>query len=76
MEKRAWWWNEQVTKDISEKRRLWKLWKARDLDAKMPTCLLHNAQHAYYTAKINAKKDKFASVKDNKENNFCVTKNA
>ena len=49
---------------------------ARDLDAKMPTCLLHNAQHAYYTAKINAKKDKFASVKDNKENNFCVTKNA
>ena len=50
MEKRAWWWNKQVTKDISEKRRLWKLWKARDLDAKnayipttqCTTCLLHS----------------------------------
>ena len=32
------------------------------------------AQHAFYTAKRNAEKDKFASVKDNKENILCITK--
>ena len=25
--KQTWWWNEKVSKNISEKRRLWKLWK-------------------------------------------------
>ena len=27
-EKKRWWWNETISKDISEERRLWKLWKA------------------------------------------------
>ena len=25
--KQTWWWNEKVSKNISEKRRLWNLWK-------------------------------------------------
>ena len=71
--KQTWWWNEKVSKDISEKRRLWKLWKAgeskdRYLDAK------RKARHVVYTAKRNAEKEKFASVKDNKENIFRVAK--
>ena len=69
--KQTWWWNEKVSKDISEKRRLWKLWKAggskdKYLDAK------RKAHHAVYTAKRNAEKEKLASVKDSKE--FCVAK--
>ena len=32
------------------------------------------AQQAIYTAKRNAEKEKFASVKDNKENIFCAAK--
>ena len=71
--KQTWWWNEKVSKDISEKRRLWMLWKAggskdKYLDAKQ------KARHAVYTAKSNAEKKKFASVKDNKENIFRVAK--
>ena len=69
--KQTWWWNEKVSKDISKKRRLWKLWKAggskdKYLDAKQ------KAQHAVYTAKRNVEKEKF--VKDNKENIFTVAK--
>ena len=26
--KQTWWWNKKVNKDISEKGRSWKLWKA------------------------------------------------
>ena len=68
-----WWWNEKVSKDISEKRRLWKLRKAvcskdKSLDVKW------KAQCAIYTATRNAEKEKFCSVKDNKENIFCVAK--
>ena len=76
--KQKWWWNEKVSNDISEKRRLWKLWKAggskeKYLDAK------RKARHAVYTAKRNAEKEKFASVKDNKKTSFvspnkCVHK--
>ena len=69
--KQTWWWNEKVSKDLSEKRRLWKLWKAGGTKDKY----LHvkqKAQHAIYTAKRNAEKEKFSSVKDNKENIFCV----
>ena len=67
------WWNEKVSKDISEKRRLWKSWKAggskdRYLDAK------RKARHSLYIAKRNAEKEKFASGKDNKENIFRVAK--
>ena len=69
--KRKWWWNEKVSKDISEKRKLWKLWKVggskdKYLDSK------RKARHAVYTAKRNVEKEKFASVKDNKENMFRV----
>ena len=71
--KQMWWGNEKVSKDISEKRRLWKSWKAggskdKYLDAK------RKARHAVYTAKRNAEQEKFASVKDNKENIFRVAK--
>ena len=71
--KQTWWWNGKVSKDISEKRRLWKLWKAGEskdkyLDVK------RKARHAVYTANRNAEKEKFASVKDNKENIFRVVK--
>ena len=56
---------------MSEKRRLWKLWKAdgskdKYLDAKS------KAQHTVYAAKRNAEKEKFASAKDIKENIFHV----
>ena len=58
---------------MSDKRRLWKLWKVggskdKYLDAK------RKEQHAVYTAKRNAEKEKFASIKDNKENIFRVAK--
>ena len=48
-----WWWKEKVSKGISEKIRLWKLWKAggskdKDLDAKW------KVQHVVYRAKRNA----------------------
>ena len=71
--KQTWWWNEKVSKDISEKRRLWKSWKGggnkdKYLDATW------KARHAVYTAKRNAEKEKFASVKGNKENIFRVGK--
>ena len=71
--KQTWWWNEKVSKDISEMRRLWKLWKAggsknKYVDAKW------KARHAIYTVTRNAKKQKFASVKYNKENIFPVAK--
>ena len=71
--KKTWWWNEKVNKDISEKRRLWKLWKlsgSKDkyLDAR------EKAQHPVYTAKRNAEKNKIASVEDDKENIFRVAK--
>ena len=71
--KQTWWWNEKVSKDISEMRRLWKLWKAggsknKYVDAKW------KVRHAIYTVTRNAKKQKFASVKYNKENIFPVAK--
>ena len=71
--KQAWWWNEKVNKDKSEKSRLWKLCKVggnkdKYLDAK------RKAQHAAYTAKRNTEKEKFASVKVDKENIFHATK--
>ena len=52
---------------------MWKLWKAggskdKYLDAKRKT------RHGVYTAKTKVEKEKFASVKDNKENVFCVAK--
>ena len=67
--KQTWWWNEKANKDISETRRLQKFWKAsasndKYLDAKW------KAWHVIYTAKRKAEKDKFASVKDNKENTY------
>ena len=59
-----WCWNEKARKDISQKRRLWELWKAggsnnKYLDAK------RKAWHAAYTATRNAEKDNFTSVEDN-----------
>ena len=50
--KQTWRWNETVSKDISEKRRLWNLWKTggskdKYLNAKW------KAQHAVYTARRN-----------------------
>ena len=68
-----WWYNEEVSKVTSEKRRLWKLWKVggskdKYLDAKQ------KVQHPVYTAKRNAEKEKFTSVKDNKENIFPIAK--
>ena len=60
--KQTWWWNEKVSKDISEKRRLWMLWKAggskdKYLDAKQ------KARHAVYTAIVlkTTKKTSFVS---------------
>ena len=52
---------------------MWKLWKAggskdKYLDAK------RKPRHGVYTAKTKVEKEKFASVKDNKENVFCVAK--
>ena len=52
---------------------MWKLWKMggrkdKYIDAK------RKAQYAVCKAKRNAKKGKFTSEKDNKENIFCVTK--
>ena len=63
----------KVSKDKSEKSRLWKLCKVggnkdKYLDAK------RKAQHAAYTAKRNTEKEKFASVKVDKENIFHATK--
>ena len=68
-----WWWNEKISKDISEKRRLWKLWKAsvskyKYLDAKW------TARHAVYTANRNPEKETFASIKENKENTVLPNK--
>ena len=68
-----WWWNEKFSKDIFEKRRLQKLWKVggskdKCLDVKW------KGQHALYAAERNVEKEKFTSVKDNKENIFCVPK--
>ena len=59
---------ERVSKDISEKRKLQKLWKGgwskdKYLDTKQ------KARHAVYT-----EKEKFANVKYNKENIFSVAK--
>ena len=42
--------------------------KDKYLDAK------RKARYAIYTAKRNTEKEKFAGVKDNKENIFCVAK--
>ena len=42
--------------------------KDKYLDAKRKT------RHGVYTAKRKVEKEKFASVKDNKENVFCVAK--
>ena len=42
--------------------------KDKYLDAKQ------KVQHPVYTAKTNAEKEKFTSVKDNKENIFPITK--
>ena len=72
-EKKTWWWNEKVSKEISEKRRLWKLWKASGSKDKYLNAK-RKARHAVYTAKRNAEKEKFASVKNNKGNIFCVAK--
>ena len=49
---------------------MWKTGRSKDkyLDAK------RKAQHARYTATKNAEKEKIASVKDNKEDIFCVGK--
>ena len=71
--KLIWCQNEKVSNDISENRRLWKLWKAggskdKQLDAKRKT------QHAVSKAKENAENEKFASDKDNKGNTFPVAK--
>ena len=57
---------------IYEKRKLWKLLRAvgskdKYLDAK------RKSRHAVYTAERNTEKEKFASVKGNK-NIFCITK--
>ena len=59
--KQTWWWNEKLRKDITEKRRLWMLWKAdgrkdKYLDAKW------KAEHAVHAAKRNAEKEKSVSV--------------
>ena len=58
---------------MSEKIRLWKLWKVggsedKDLDAKW------KAQRAVYTAERNAEIENVTSVKDNKENIFRVAR--
>ena len=71
--KQTWQWNEKVSKNISDKGRLWKLWrrggsKDKYLDAKQ------KAQHAIYTAKRNAEKKKFATVANNKDNIFDLAK--
>ena len=71
--KQTWQWNGKISKDISEKRRLWKMWKmgrskVKYLGAK------RKAQHVVYTANRNVEKEKFVSVKDNKENIFCYAK--
>ena len=52
---------------------MWKLWKTggskdKYLDAKQ------KVRHAVYAVKRNAEKEKFASVKDNKENIFHIAK--
>ena len=52
---------------------MWKLWRAggskdKYLDTK------RKARHAVYTAKRNSEKEKFTSIKDNKENIFRVAK--
>ena len=58
---------------MSEKIRLWKLWKVggsegKDLDPKW------KAQRAVYTAERNAEIENVTSVKDNKENIFRVAR--
>ena len=71
--KQTWWWNEKVSKDISEKRRLRKLWKAGGSKDKYSDAK-RKARYAVYKVKRNAEKEKFASVEDNKENIFRVAK--
>ena len=73
LRKQTLWWNEKVSKDISEQKRLQKLWKAGDSKDKYLDAT-QKVRHATYTAKRNTEKEKFASINDNKENNFCITK--
>ena len=56
---------------MSEMRRLWMLWKVGGSKVK---CLetKKKALQAAYTVKRNAEKERFASIQDNKENNFHV----
>ena len=57
----------------SEKRRLQKLWKVGGSKSKYLGAK-RKAPHSIYRTKRNSEKGKFASVKDNKENIFCVAK--
>ena len=52
---------------------MWKLWKSRSSKDKYSD-VKRKAKHATYIAKRNAEKEKFVSVKDNKENIFHVAK--
>ena len=53
--------------------RLWKLWKAVGSKEKYLDTERKERQ-IVCTAKRNAEEEKFASITDNKENIFCVTK--
>ena len=69
----TWWWNDEVSAAIAEKRRCWKLWKQSGnkeeyLQAK------RNAKRSVYTAKKTAEENKFADLKPGMNDIFKIAK--
>jgi hypothetical protein len=69
----TWWWNDNVSAAIAEKRRCWKIWKQNGnkeeyLQAK------RNAKRSVYIAKKTAEENKFADLKPGMNDIFKIAK--
>ena len=69
----TWWWNDEVSTVIAEKRRCWKAWKQggdkeQYLEAK------RNAKHAVYTAKKTAEDQNLSNLKPGMDDIFRIAK--
>ena len=72
----TWWWNEDVSNVINEKRKAWKCWKSGGPKADY-IAAKRAAKLAVYTAKRDAQSEQFSSINDNSDKNriFKLAKN-
>ena len=74
--KGAWWWNDEVNNNVSEKRKIWKEWKKGKVNKKKYLDAMRSTGKVVYQAKCETERNGFASASRRNNQKYEVFKMA